>query len=177
MVVKYLTKRYITEYDPKHEGTFNKQEFINNQDITIRVMDTYDEEECSNSERYLDWADAYVVVYSITDRKSLASSQAYLDIVSHTQCPVTLVGNKADLEFDRNVARQSGERTAKEYSCTAFFEVSACDQYSSVAQVFKSVIEASVNLKNIRTQEDTERRHISPSFRIFNKSFKNLIFN
>ena len=55
-------------------------------------------------ERYLKWANAFVVVYSIVCRGSFDEASRYLDIVSKYQRlsgndgPVALVGNKADLE-------------------------------------------------------------------------------
>ncbi|KAG8236398.1 hypothetical protein J437_LFUL014919 [Ladona fulva] len=56
-------------------------------------------------ERYLKWADAYLVVYSITDPDSFETAGRYLDAISnHLRCvssyetPMILVGNKADLE-------------------------------------------------------------------------------
>ena len=55
-------------------------------------------------ERYLKWANAFVVVYSIVDRDSFDEASRYLGIIGKYQRlsgndgPVALVGNKADLE-------------------------------------------------------------------------------
>lgn len=53
---------------------------------------------------YLQWANAFIVVYSITDHNSFEVAQKYLDIISQqqdaskTDIPLALVGNKLDLE-------------------------------------------------------------------------------
>lgn len=58
----------------------------------------------ASSQRYLRWADAYMIVYSITDRTSFEIAREYLQRVSeylrnaNKDCPIALVGNKCDLE-------------------------------------------------------------------------------
>lgn len=55
-------------------------------------------------DRYLKWAQAFVVVYSITSRPSFDDAHTYLETISQYQritgkdLPVALVGNKMDLE-------------------------------------------------------------------------------
>lgn len=55
-------------------------------------------------ERYLNWAHAFLVVYSIDNRKSFEGCQQYLDLIAlhlknmFHESPVLLVGNKLDME-------------------------------------------------------------------------------
>lgn len=57
-----------------------------------------------NCERYLCWASAFLVVYSINDRKSFEGCQSYLEVLAlhargcQRRCPVLLLGNKLDME-------------------------------------------------------------------------------
>lgn len=81
LTVKYITKRFIMEYDPDIEDTYTKHEVWNNRDITIQVMDTCDKEN-SDPQRYLRWADAFIVVYSITSQASFEKAKEYLEIVN-----------------------------------------------------------------------------------------------
>jgi GTPase SAR1 family protein len=61
-------------------------------------------QEDSDPARYLKWADAFVVVYSITNRPSFDTAREYVESITHylkthaRDCPVALVGNKIDLE-------------------------------------------------------------------------------
>ena len=50
------------------EDTYSKPEQVDNQDILVRIMDTCDKEG-KDPERYLKWADGYLVIYSITQVK------------------------------------------------------------------------------------------------------------
>ena len=58
----------------------------------------------ANDDRYLKWAQGYIVVYSITSRGSFDRARSYLDIINQyhrnngRELPVALVGNKMDLE-------------------------------------------------------------------------------
>ena len=42
LTVKYMTKRYINEYDPFLEGTYKKVDSIDAQEAVVHLMDTYD---------------------------------------------------------------------------------------------------------------------------------------
>lgn len=62
-------------------------------------------QENSDPQRYLRWADAFIVVYSITSQASFEKAKEYLEIVnqhkktfSKENMPVALLGNKIDLE-------------------------------------------------------------------------------
>lgn len=62
-----------------------------------------------NSERYLSWADAFLVVYSIDNAESFKSCQPYLQTLSlhnktcRPQVPIILLGNKLDMDRYRLV--------------------------------------------------------------------------
>ena len=61
-------------------------------------------QETSNPDRYLKWAHAFIVVYSITSQQSMDAARNYLETISQYQritgkdIPISLVGNKTDLE-------------------------------------------------------------------------------
>ncbi|KAK2174395.1 hypothetical protein NP493_802g02017 [Ridgeia piscesae] len=107
-------------------------------------MDTYDTEG-SNPDRYLKWAHGFVVVYCITSESSLDTARDYLETITQYQritgkdIPISLVGNKTDLERYRTVSKMTGESLARQYECS-FHETSAADDYRSVELVFHSVI-------------------------------------
>ncbi|XP_064014031.1 ras-like protein family member 12 isoform X2 [Pogoniulus pusillus] len=104
LTVKFLTKRFISEYDPNLEDTYTSEELVDQQPVLMKVMDTADQDGPENCERYLRWASAFLVVYSIDDRKSFEGCQRYLEVLAlHTRgcqrrSPVLLLGNKLDME-------------------------------------------------------------------------------
>uniref|UniRef100_A0A8C5KYX1 small monomeric GTPase n=1 Tax=Jaculus jaculus TaxID=51337 RepID=A0A8C5KYX1_JACJA len=103
LTVKFLTKRFISEYDPNLEDTYSSEETVDHQPVHLRVMDTADPDTPRNCERYLNWAHAFLVVYSVDSRQSFEGSTSYLELLAlhakETQrgYPALLLGNKLDM--------------------------------------------------------------------------------
>ncbi|XP_073733296.1 ras-like protein family member 12 isoform X3 [Callorhinus ursinus] len=103
LTVKFLTRRFISEYDPNLEDTYSSEETVDHQPVHLRVMDTADPDTPRNCERYLNWAHAFLVVYSMDSRQSFKDSSSYLELLAlhakETQrsSPALLLGNKLDM--------------------------------------------------------------------------------
>ena len=75
-------------------------------------------------------ADAFVIVYDITKQSSFVELTQWLDTIDRETNPknrgmkVMLIGNKADLEDDREVSYDEGRRFAEKRQM-GFFEISA----------------------------------------------------
>ncbi|XP_038003353.1 ras-like protein family member 12 isoform X3 [Motacilla alba alba] len=125
LTVKFLTKRFISEYDPNLEDTYSSEELVDQQPVLLKVMDTADQDGPGNCERYLCWASAFLVVYSIDNRKSFEGCQRYLEVLAlhargcQRRCPVLLLGNKLDMEQYRegttrtHRVKQQGQPTSE----------------------------------------------------------------
>lgn len=145
LTVKFITKRFINEYDPTLEDTYTKEDIIDNQAAIFRVMDTAHEDE-ENLERYTQWADGLVIVYSITSKLSFQNAKYLLQEVSELQktrdtydAPVMLVGNKNEMERYRQVSKLDGSALATQYAC-AYHEVSAAGDFKDVEKVFLDTV-------------------------------------
>ncbi|KYO20980.1 ras-like protein family member 12 [Alligator mississippiensis] len=145
LTVKFLTKRFISEYDPNLEDTYTSEEIVDQQPVLLKVMDTADQDAPLNCERYLHWANVFLVVYSIDNKKSFEGCHQYLDIISlHSKgiqhnYPVLLLGNKLDMEQYRQVTKSDGQALAAKYGCL-LYEVSACLDFESVQHVFHEAV-------------------------------------
>ncbi|TKC40631.1 hypothetical protein EI555_014050 [Monodon monoceros] len=132
LTVKFLTRRFISEYDPNLEDTYSSEETVDHQSVHLRVMDTADLDTPRNCERYLNWAHAFLVVYSVDSRQSFEGSSSYLELLAlhekETQrsYPALLLGNKLDMAQYR-------------FGCL-FFEVSACLDFEHVQHVFHEAV-------------------------------------
>ncbi|KAM4747754.1 ras-like protein family member 12 [Rhinophrynus dorsalis] len=146
LTVKFLTRRFISEYDPFLEDTYSSEEVIDQQTVLVRVMDTADQEGPVNPERYLHWANAFLVVYSIDNKQSFEGCCRYLDIISQYnrgalhESPILLVGNKLDMERYRQVSKADGSAMATRHGCL-FREVSACLDFRLVQKVFHEAVQ------------------------------------
>ncbi|UJR09620.1 hypothetical protein I4U23_013854 [Adineta vaga] len=147
LVVKYLTKRFIREYDPFLEDTYWKPDVVDQQEVLVKVMDTYGKDD-KRLPYYLKWADAVLITYSITQLDSFEMALAYLDAiniysksltVSTNELVIMLLGNKLDLERTRVVPKSDGESVANRFSC-AFCETTAADDYEYVQQLFHRTV-------------------------------------
>ena len=91
-------------------GTKNPGQTKNENECTtffLQILDLICElffQEDSDPQRYLRWADAFMVVYSITNRDSFQTVRKYLETIAQfikavgKDLPVAIVGNKIDLE-------------------------------------------------------------------------------
>ncbi|KAM9181480.1 ras-like protein family member 12 isoform 1-T2 [Mergus octosetaceus] len=145
LTVKFLTKRFISEYDPNLEDTYTSEELVDQQPVLLKVMDTADQDGPGNCERYLCWANAFLVVYSIDDRESFEGCRRYLDVLARHargcqhESPVLLLGNKLDMEQYRQVTKAEGTTLASKFGCL-FYEVSACQDFAAVQHVFHEAV-------------------------------------
>uniref|UniRef100_A0A7S4IIG6 Uncharacterized protein n=1 Tax=Vannella robusta TaxID=1487602 RepID=A0A7S4IIG6_9EUKA len=87
-------------------------------------------------------ADGFVIVYSVTDRKSFDATAAYfarvLAMKDLPQVPMVLVGNKCDLHNVRQVSPEEGAELAQQFSAS-FLETSTIE-HINIENVFTECI-------------------------------------
>ena len=95
--------------------------------VNINFYDTSGQERYhSLAPNFIKKADGIILMYDITNRESFDTiSKWWEDILDNKEkdFPIILVGNKTDLENERQVQREEGENIAKELNFK-FFEVS-----------------------------------------------------
>ncbi|CAG9563084.1 unnamed protein product [Danaus chrysippus] len=155
LVVRFITRRFIGEYDPNLEKIYNFQTVIDNETVYFEILDSAGdpyESEYANLETNIRWAEAFILMYSVTDkcsfdechrlkflinynkrRRRLASSMK--DSIPET--PVVFVGNKVDQMGDRMVSTEEGQRRSKEIGCVCFHEISVRESIDQVWNVFR----------------------------------------
>ncbi|XP_075727426.1 ras-related and estrogen-regulated growth inhibitor isoform X2 [Rhipicephalus microplus] len=71
LVVRFLTKRYIGEYDHQTENRYKSEMMVDGEPVLFEILDTCprSEDELPRDE-ILQWADGFMLVYSIVDRAS-----------------------------------------------------------------------------------------------------------
>ncbi|KAK0137126.1 Ras-like protein family member 12 [Merluccius polli] len=145
LTVKFLTKRFISEYDPNLEDIYSSEEIVDHQPVMVKVMDTADQDGPVNCERYLSWASGFLVVYSIDNQQSFQGCRRYLEALDrhskalHLEVPVLVLGNKVDMERYRQVSKCEGASLAARFG-GLFYEVSACLDFLSVQRVFHDAV-------------------------------------
>ncbi|GFR32529.1 ras-related and estrogen-regulated growth inhibitor-like protein, partial [Trichonephila clavata] len=104
LIVRYLTKKYLHEYIRGELLTYDRRVTVDDKEYSLFFIDTPGTNTLANlaKQEIMENVDGFVVVYSITDRKSFMTSKEMLrslhhgfEIVGHS--PVCLIGNKLDL--------------------------------------------------------------------------------
>lgn len=139
VTVRYLTKRFISEYSSSDDFLYSKTICFENNVSEIEILDTCNRHNFKN----IRWADSFLIVYSIVDRESFNEAEAILKQLSRLKLPsyytCLLLGNKSDLSHARSVTKEEGHNLSKLYNCQ-FHEVSAAESFQDIQLAFKSLL-------------------------------------
>ncbi|XP_060104170.1 ras-like protein family member 11A [Heteronotia binoei] len=146
MIVRYLTRRFIGDYEPNTGNLYSRLVHVEDDQIFLQIQDTpgcielqEDIPQMLDSlSRCLKWADGFLLVYSVTDCRSYQSIRPLFEQIwksrPDSKTPVIIVGNKADLTHARQVAAKDGLQLANELD-SVFLEISTSDTSKSISNV------------------------------------------
>ncbi|XP_025159809.1 ras-related and estrogen-regulated growth inhibitor isoform X2 [Harpegnathos saltator] len=152
LAVRFATKRFIGEYDCTTDRIYRVDSQLG---CSWEIADPPGYPAAA-AEPKLRWADAIVLVYSVTDRVSFDETSRLRFLVSHARrgrkVPpvVLLVGNKADLSGspgERMVSALEGQKRAKEIEAHAFHEISARESVDQITHPYGLRFEQPLNDK------------------------------
>ncbi|EIE77212.1 hypothetical protein G6F46_010805 [Rhizopus delemar] len=143
LTIQFIQSHFVDEYDPTIEDSYRKQCVIDSETALLDVLDTAGQEEYSAMrEQYMRNGEGFLLVYSITSRMSFDEISTFYQQICRVKdrdyFPMVLVGNKCDLESDRQVSSQEGKDLAKQFGCQ-FIETSA-KQKINVEEAFFEVV-------------------------------------
>ncbi|XP_053576421.1 ras-related and estrogen-regulated growth inhibitor-like isoform X2 [Bombina bombina] len=132
----------------KTEMIYRHTAVMDGECVHFEILDTAGQEEDSlQIEEKIKWGDGFAVVYSITDRCSFDEVMRLCFLINHIhsnakkvteQPPIVIVANKKDLQFDRMVSTDEGEKLSKSLK-NPFYEISTRDSYEETVMVFNSL--------------------------------------
>ncbi|XP_055384067.1 ras-related and estrogen-regulated growth inhibitor [Condylostylus longicornis] len=157
LIVRFISKRYIGEYDHQGESRAKHEAMIDNEPVMFEILDTCpkDKDDFPNASDLIQWADGLLLVYSITDRHSFNYIRKVKSDFS-SDLPVVLCANKVDMVHLRQVSTEEGEILAKDFECK-FSEVSAAEHVGQVAEVFHDLCKDILSSKRKSKQSILER--------------------
>ncbi|KAM4537666.1 ras-related and estrogen-regulated growth inhibitor [Fundulus diaphanus] len=143
LCVRFMTKRFIGEYDHKKEVTYRCSRMVDQETVDLEILDLPWKSSVACIESSIRWADGFLLLYSITQRSSFQEIPRLKTLIDKTKqsivVPTVLVANKADLEIGRKVTNEEGQRLAKDLGC-GFRELSVAEAALSVeAAVFQLI--------------------------------------
>lgn len=116
--VQFIQGHFVDEYDPTIEDSYRKEIVIDNESIALDILDTAGQEEYSAMrEQYVRSGQGFLIVFSVTSRASFDAVQSLYQLIMRSKnndssFPMVLIGNKADLVSERQVAPEEGIRLA-----------------------------------------------------------------
>ncbi|ORZ01247.1 ras-like protein 3 [Syncephalastrum racemosum] len=145
LTIQFIQSQFVDEYDPTIEDSYRKQCVIDDETALLDVLDTAGQEEYSAMrEQYMRNGEGFILVYSITSRLSFEEITTFYQQIGRVKdrdsFPMVLVGNKCDLEADRQVSSQEGRDLAKSFGCP-FHETSAKQRIKVDATFYEVVRE------------------------------------
>ncbi|XP_048879519.1 GTP-binding protein REM 1 [Brienomyrus brachyistius] len=148
------------------EDTYERTLTVDGEEATLVVMDTWETEKQEQDEKWvqdycMQVGNAYVIVYSITDRSSFESaSELRIQLRRIRQAdniPIILVGNKSDLVRCREVAVEEGRACAVVFDCK-FIETSA-SLHHNVQELFEGIVRQ-IRLRRDSKETNERRRSV-----------------
>jgi len=128
--VRFIQGNFVEKYDPTIEDSYRKLVEVDGTACMLDIMDTAGQEEYSAlRDQYMKTGQGFILVYSITSSTSFeAASKLRTQILrikeDQQDIPIILVGNKLDLEDERNVPTEQGKALAQKFGI-GFIEASA----------------------------------------------------
>ncbi|TYZ60706.1 hypothetical protein PybrP1_004723 [[Pythium] brassicae (nom. inval.)] len=135
LTIRLVTDNFLEDYDPTIEDSYRKQTVIDNHSALLDILDTAGQEEyTSMQDQWMREGKGFLLVYSVTSRSTFDDISSFKDKILRAKdvdnVPIVLVGNKCDLDSQRQVAKGEGEQLARRWGC-AFMETSAKERINN----------------------------------------------
>jgi len=143
ITVQFVENHFVDSYNPTIENTFQKTIKYKNIEYTCDIIDTAGQDEFSIFQKhYSVGIHGYILVYSVTSRKSLeilkVINEKLLNALGTENPPRVIVGNKTDLHMERKVTKEEVQQIANQWGC-GFVECSG-KHNENIDTIFHTII-------------------------------------
>ncbi|KAH3903288.1 Rab6 family protein SCDLUD_000913 [Saccharomycodes ludwigii] len=152
-----ITRFMYDTFDDHYQATIgidflSKTMYLDDKTIRLQLWDTAGQERFrSLIPSYIRDSHVAIVVYDITNKKSFEYIDKWVEDVKNERDEVILciVGNKSDLNEQRQVSSEEGSKKATVLGAKIFIETSSKDGYN-IKNLFKSVAKSLPEFQNTR---------------------------
>lgn len=118
LTIQFIQSHFVQDYDPTIEDSYRKQCVIDDRVAHLDILDTAGQEEFSAMrEQYMRTGEGFLLVFSVTDKSSFDEIPRFhtqiLRVKDKDEFPMILVGNKSDLEAERNVSTAEAQELGR----------------------------------------------------------------
>ena len=162
LIIRFIQDTFVESYEPTITNVYKKQINLDGKNHMIEVLDTAGmEDDESLKASFIRNRDCFFLVYSLTDRTSFEEiREIYNDVIrfktqnESEKIPIVLIGNKKDLEDQRQISTKEGQELAREINAI-FVETSALTGENVEDAIFQGVKE---HLKTLPPDPIEEKR-------------------
>merc|ERR1711934_302469 len=121
LTLQFCAGKCPKRYDPTIEDSYRKTTEVDGKPATLDILDTAGQEEYASLRgEYMTEGKGFVLVYSVTTKDTFDDMDKFIEQIGANKqpgdkVPLCLVGNKIDLQADRKVLKEEGEKKAQEW--------------------------------------------------------------
>lgn len=164
VTVQFVQGVYVESYDPTIEDSYRKQIEIDGRACDLEILDTAGVAQfTAMRELYIKSGKGFLLVYSVTDENSLkellALREQVLRIKDSDSVPMVLIGNKCDLNDDRELSIDDGIKVSQDWGNVPFYETSAMYK-TNVDEAFVDVVRQIMRKDAATSAEKKQQKEI-----------------
>ncbi|KAJ6457987.1 ras protein [Mycena sanguinolenta] len=141
LTIRFIDGLFDPEFDPMIEHSYRKRLVVDDETVLADIYSDHANDGVGGLDHDVRSSDSFLLVYSITQRSTFKGIRTQHEKIRRAKRDVPaaiIIGNKCDLEAEREVSMQEGRDLAEELGCT-FIETSA-KQNVNVEEAFFNVI-------------------------------------
>ncbi|KYO30332.1 ras-related protein R-Ras isoform X2 [Alligator mississippiensis] len=119
LTIQFIQSYFVSDYDPTIEDSYTKICNIDGIPTRLDILDTAGQEEFgAMREQYMRTGEGFLLIFAINDHGSFNEINKFhtqiLRVKDRDEFPMILVGNKADLDMQRQVPKEEALAFARE---------------------------------------------------------------
>ena len=143
LTVKFVSGTFMEKYDPTIEDFYRKEIEVDGAPSVLEILDTAGTEQfASMRDLYIKNGQGFLIVYSITSLQTFQDiktmKEQIMRVKGTDKVPMLLVGNKSDLEHQREVPYREGQGLAQTWNCPML--ESSAKNTQNVNEVFIEIV-------------------------------------
>ncbi|XP_003744064.1 ras-related protein Ral-A [Galendromus occidentalis] len=164
LTLQYMYGDFDEVYEPTKVASYKKKTVLDGEEMEIDILDTAGQEDyAAVRDSYFRSGDGFLLVFSITEADTLDRISEFRDhilrVKDSDQVPMVLVGNKLDMESQREVDIERAQAVAESFrvkyvECSAKTEDNVQEAFSTVLRLIHQRKKAA--LMEARSHNKTE---------------------